>query len=223
MKHRRKNEDEKLYLRFKTEDIALEQIQVDQDLIRKFHNSPSEDFLASIKKDGIMDPVMVCRHGEGFCLIDGYKRFVACKNLGMKTIPARVYRHKFSELEINAAMHFFNSEKRDSIWKGYLCFRYMKLVTGVKTPSEAIYKLKLYRNQIHPCPSDYVAIYFLHILNGAQSKPKYIESRIKRFVRKFGQKRIVCKISGWRNCQNLKVDWSKFYTFLGRLIVTEYR
>jgi ParB family chromosome partitioning protein len=44
----------------------------------------------SIKKDGLLQPILVRPHGEKFQIIAGERRYQACKKLGMDTITAKV-------------------------------------------------------------------------------------------------------------------------------------
>lgn len=48
------------------------------------------ELAASLKADGLLQPPVVCRRGEGYVLIAGERRWRAALSLGWKTIPAIV-------------------------------------------------------------------------------------------------------------------------------------
>lgn len=56
------------------------------------HFSPSEleDLISSIQEHGILQPLIVTRHGSGYELIAGERRLRAARTLGLKTVPAIV-------------------------------------------------------------------------------------------------------------------------------------
>lgn len=56
------------------------------------HFSPAdlEDLIASIRQHGVMMPIVVTRHGDGYELIAGERRLRASRALGLATIPAIV-------------------------------------------------------------------------------------------------------------------------------------
>lgn len=75
-----------------TREIPLEKISPDPDQPRK--SIPEEglqELAASIKEVGILQPIMVSRHGkDSFLLVTGERRWRAAKIAGLKSIPAVV-------------------------------------------------------------------------------------------------------------------------------------
>ncbi|MCL1846484.1 MAG: ParB/RepB/Spo0J family partition protein [Coriobacteriia bacterium] len=61
-------------------------------------NQPRTDFpeerlselMRSIEKDGLLQPILVRPEGSGFQIVAGERRWQACKNLGFKTIAAKI-------------------------------------------------------------------------------------------------------------------------------------
>lgn len=55
-----------------------------------FSQSDLEDLINSIKEHGILQPLIVTRHGLGYELIAGERRLRAARTLGLKTVPVIV-------------------------------------------------------------------------------------------------------------------------------------
>ena len=61
-------------------------------------NQPRTDFseermselIRSIEKDGLLQPILVRPEGSGYQIVAGERRWQACKNLGFKTIAAKI-------------------------------------------------------------------------------------------------------------------------------------
>src|SRR5687767_10578366 len=53
-----------------------------------FHEQSLSELAQSIRSDGVIQPVIVRRSGEGYELITGERRWRAAKMAGLKTIPA---------------------------------------------------------------------------------------------------------------------------------------
>jgi ParB family transcriptional regulator, chromosome partitioning protein len=45
------------------------------------------ELVASIKEKGVLEPLLVRRYGNGFQIIAGERRWRACKELGISTVP----------------------------------------------------------------------------------------------------------------------------------------
>ncbi len=75
-------------------EIALSSINISEfntrkDLDAGTEDAGLEDLAVSIKEKGLLSPIMVMkRQGGKYDLIAGQRRFLACKKIGMKTIPA---------------------------------------------------------------------------------------------------------------------------------------
>lgn len=77
-------------------DLPIEHIQISKFNTRKDLGSGSEDssindLAASIKEKGLLNPILVRDLGDGsYDLVAGQRRLLACRGLGMRTIPALV-------------------------------------------------------------------------------------------------------------------------------------
>jgi ParB family chromosome partitioning protein len=77
-------------------DIPIESLQLStfntrKDLAAGTEDSSIDDLAASIKEKGLLNPVMVRVLTDGkYELIAGQRRYLACRKLGMTTIPAMV-------------------------------------------------------------------------------------------------------------------------------------
>ena len=70
-------------------DIAIDQIDVNPNQPRKIFDSEALDELsASIRSSGVIQPIVVRRHGPGYQLIAGERRWRAARQAGLTRIPA---------------------------------------------------------------------------------------------------------------------------------------
>lgn len=70
-------------------DIAIDQIEVNPNQPRKVFDSKSlEKLTASIRASGVIQPVVVRRHGAAYQLIAGERRWRAARLAGLTRIPA---------------------------------------------------------------------------------------------------------------------------------------
>jgi len=71
--------------------IPLEQIQPNPDQPRKVRGNPSPTLMASIRRFGVLQPIVVRPLEDGrYMIISGERRYRAALALGMKEIPAVV-------------------------------------------------------------------------------------------------------------------------------------
>jgi ParB/RepB/Spo0J family partition protein len=81
------------------QEIALDQIRVSalntrKDLGAGTEDSTLDDLAASIREKGLLNPIMLRATASGsYELIAGQRRLLACKKLGMTSIPALVRSH----------------------------------------------------------------------------------------------------------------------------------
>jgi ParB family chromosome partitioning protein len=72
-------------------EIAIDQIDVNPNQPRKLFDSKALDELtASIRATGVIQPIVVRRHGDGYQLIAGERRWRAARRAGLERIPAVV-------------------------------------------------------------------------------------------------------------------------------------
>lgn len=71
------------------EDINVSNLNTRKDLGAGTEDSSIEDLANSIKEKGLLNPITVMKCSDGkYDLIAGQRRFLACKKIGLKTIPA---------------------------------------------------------------------------------------------------------------------------------------
>jgi ParB family transcriptional regulator, chromosome partitioning protein len=72
-------------------DIAIDQIDVNPNQPRKIFDSEAlGELTASIRSSGVIQPIVVRRHGAGYQLIAGERRWRAARQAGLMRIPAVV-------------------------------------------------------------------------------------------------------------------------------------
>jgi ParB family chromosome partitioning protein len=72
-------------------EIAIDQIDVNPNQPRKVFDSEAlRELTASIQSSGVIQPVVVRRHGTGYQLIAGERRWRAARQAGLARIPAVV-------------------------------------------------------------------------------------------------------------------------------------
>jgi ParB family transcriptional regulator, chromosome partitioning protein len=70
-------------------EIAVDQIDVNPNQPRKvFDSAALEELSASIRSSGVIQPIVVRRHGLGYQLIAGERRWRAARQAGLTRIPA---------------------------------------------------------------------------------------------------------------------------------------
>jgi ParB family chromosome partitioning protein len=72
----------------------------------------------SIKGQGVINPILVYKHGENYRLIAGERRTLSCLSINKQDIPARVLTNKPSNLKISLLQWIENIEREDlSLWE----------------------------------------------------------------------------------------------------------
>lgn len=72
--------------------VALDKVQPNPDQPRtSFKPEEIEELANSIKKEGLLQPILVRKVGENYQIIAGERRWQACKSLNMKEIPVRFW------------------------------------------------------------------------------------------------------------------------------------
>jgi ParB-like chromosome segregation protein Spo0J len=111
-------------------DIPLDMIRV-EDQIRSGIDLEKESFLAlmeSIREKGVLEPVIVTPSDSMYLLISGERRFLACQQLGLPMIPARVLdavtaKEEIIALQLTENLH---RENLNPIDEANALFAYMK-------------------------------------------------------------------------------------------------
>ena len=74
-----------------TSDIPVDQIHVNPNQPRKLFDSKAlNELAASIQTSGVIQPIVVRRHGDSYQLIAGERRWRAARQAGLTRIPAVV-------------------------------------------------------------------------------------------------------------------------------------
>jgi ParB family chromosome partitioning protein len=72
-------------------EVALNKINPNPNQPRMdFSEEKIEELAKSIKKDGLLQPILVRPLGDGFQIVAGERRWQACKRLEFKTIPVKI-------------------------------------------------------------------------------------------------------------------------------------
>lgn len=72
--------------------VSLEKVQPNPDQPRtNFKPEEIEELANSIKKEGLLQPILVRKVGDHYQIIAGERRWQACKSLSMKEIPVRFW------------------------------------------------------------------------------------------------------------------------------------
>jgi ParB family transcriptional regulator, chromosome partitioning protein len=66
--------------------LPIDQVQPNPDQPRRNFGDLS-DLVASIREKGVLEPLLVRRHGAGYQIIAGERRWRACKELGLTSVP----------------------------------------------------------------------------------------------------------------------------------------
>ena len=72
-------------------EVPLASVQPNPDQPRtNFNKVEIEELAQSIKREGLLQPILVRKYNDGYQIIAGERRWQACKSLGMKEIPIRI-------------------------------------------------------------------------------------------------------------------------------------
>ncbi|MBI5000600.1 MAG: ParB/RepB/Spo0J family partition protein [Euryarchaeota archaeon] len=70
-------------------DIQVSELNTRKDLGAGTEDTGLDELASSIKEKGLLSPITVRKHHNGtYSLIAGQRRFLACKKIGLETIPA---------------------------------------------------------------------------------------------------------------------------------------
>ena len=132
-----------------TQGIDIHKIRPNPHQPRKeFSQESIEELMVSIKKHGVLQPILVAKDEEGkdaYVIIAGERRWRACKNLKMKRVPALIKEFTEQELVEVALVENLQRENLNGIEEGkayeYLMEQYK--VTA-KEVGEALGKSRSY-------------------------------------------------------------------------------
>lgn len=112
---------------------APEQDEISVELIernpfqprREFDQRAIDELAESIRKHGILQPLLVRAKGDGYQLIAGERRWRACQQVGMETVPCRVVELEDKQvceaaIEENLKRQDLNMVEKAQAFKDYL-------------------------------------------------------------------------------------------------------
>lgn len=89
--------------------INVDQLPPNEALIG---DPPDNDFIDSIARHGVIEPIVVIDHGSRFQVMGGRRRIKACRIVEIEQIPARVYPSDYTAQEVLVIM--LNEQRRDN-------------------------------------------------------------------------------------------------------------
>lgn len=109
--------------------VPVDQIEIVSDHLRSgLDQQKLADLISSIAEVGLLHPILVVETEEGFRLVAGYRRLMACRELGFETIAAlvlskdaqlrqiqiieNIQREDFNPIDRAAAIQLFIQENR---------------------------------------------------------------------------------------------------------------
>jgi len=92
--------------------ISLDSIEVGDQPRKNFDEESLRELSESIKQVGILQPLLVVRHNDGYKLIAGERRWKAAKMAGLREVPA-IILDNFSELNLRAIQLIENLQRQD--------------------------------------------------------------------------------------------------------------
>ena len=92
--------------------ISLDSIDVGDQPRKNFDEESLRELSESIKQVGILQPLLVVRHNDGYKLIAGERRLKAAKMAGLREVPAIILDDS-SELNLRAIQLIENLQRQD--------------------------------------------------------------------------------------------------------------
>jgi len=127
-------------------DVVIKEIKINPYQPRKhFDETSLQELSESIKKDGLLQPVIVTRSVDGYTLIAGERRLRASKLAKLKTVKAIVINAKEEELREFALIENIQRDELNSI---ELAFAYSELLKLHNLTHEEL-SLKIHKGRTH--------------------------------------------------------------------------
>ena len=106
-------------LMLNSSDLTQELLTTDVHYERKFREKESLNSIAnSIKEQGVINPILVYKHGDFYRLIAGERRTLASMIAGKSDIPAKILPEKPNHLKLSLLQWIENVEREDlSLWE----------------------------------------------------------------------------------------------------------
>jgi ParB/RepB/Spo0J family partition protein len=111
----------------------------------EFSTAP-ESLVSSIRLRGIMEPVVLADRGDkGYEVIEGVRRVIAAKQLGIEKVPAHVYDYEDVKHDLYVLSSELNNKRKPNHVADYLAVAHMAITgktdkeiakaTGITTPT----------------------------------------------------------------------------------------
>lgn len=93
--------------------VNISQFNTRKDLDAGTEDASLEELASSIREKGLLNPITVIKRDDGkYDLIAGQRRFIACRRLGMRTIPA-IIREKMDDTDATILSLIENIHRAD--------------------------------------------------------------------------------------------------------------
>ena len=116
-------------------EVLIDDIEPNPDQPRtNFKKEELEELAESIKKNGLLSPILVRKKDDKYQIIAGERRWQACKSLGMKKVPVRIKEADDEETIILALVENIQRSNLNPIEEAYGYRRMME--RGKMTQSE---------------------------------------------------------------------------------------
>ena len=138
----------------KLEDIEVSEFNTRKDLQAGIEDASLDNLASSIQEKGLLNPITVMQIKNGkYSLVAGQRRFLACKKIGLRTIPA-IIRDNLDETDATILSLIENVQRADmnpidkakayqKIYEKYDDYKKVAKETGVSVPTIKKYLLLL--------------------------------------------------------------------------------
>lgn len=188
--------------------VVISQFNTRKDLDAGTEDASLDELASSIREKGLLNPITVVRREDGkYDLIAGQRRFIACRRLGMRTIPA-IIREKMDDTDATILSLIENIHRADmnpmdkaraykTIYDKYGDYEHVAKETSVSVPTIKKYLLLL---NLTPAIQDKVSTF--EGVAGIESL-----SKLSQMFNQEDQERVLQQIGGFR--QNIQVEIMK--------------
>ena len=113
-------------------EILIEKVFIPQSFIDEERESNIENLMDSIEKEGLLEPILVAQKENGYKLIAGYHRLVACRRLLRKTIFATIDDTEFEDDLDEYVSHRMKTIHENRVRNQFTAYQIMKFLKEEK-------------------------------------------------------------------------------------------
>ena len=113
-------------------EILIEKVFIPQSFIDEERESNIENLMDSIEKEGLLEPILVAQKENGYKLIAGYHRLVACRRLLRKTIFATIDDTEFKDDLDEYVSHRMKTIHENRVRNQFTAYQIMKFLKEEK-------------------------------------------------------------------------------------------